>query len=138
MVVEASLGAALRVAARPHARVHGVDGRFARASGERMAGEQFPQSLGVDPSSVQCGVKAPPTAAVRRLEAQMGRRRDALAGGEDGVADLEERVGAAVEATVERVAEGAQSAESCRFHSGAFCSPRSSAATPAARPDPRS
>jgi hypothetical protein len=48
MIVETSLGTALRVAAIPHARVHGIYGRF--ASSKRMVSEQPPQSLGVDSS----------------------------------------------------------------------------------------
>ena len=47
MVIEAALAAGLRVAAIPHAHVHGVDGRRS-APGEWMAGEQFPQSFNVD------------------------------------------------------------------------------------------
>jgi hypothetical protein len=42
MVVVASLGAALRVAAIPHANVHGVDGWLPHdGSGERMAGQEL-------------------------------------------------------------------------------------------------
>jgi hypothetical protein len=52
MIVETSLGAALRVAAIPHAHVHGKDGRFA-SSRKRMVGEQPPQSLGVDSSTAE-------------------------------------------------------------------------------------
>jgi hypothetical protein len=47
MVIEAALGAGLRVAACPHANVHGVDGRRS-APGERMAGEQLAQSFLAD------------------------------------------------------------------------------------------
>jgi hypothetical protein len=50
MVVETTLGAALRVAAIPHANVHGVDGRFS-APHERMADEQLAQELRVDTST---------------------------------------------------------------------------------------
>jgi len=44
MVVVATLRAALRVAAIPHANVHGVDGRlpYDGCSGERMAGQELP------------------------------------------------------------------------------------------------
>jgi hypothetical protein len=43
MIVLSSLGAALRVAALPHANVHSVDGRFPYegCSGERMAGQEL-------------------------------------------------------------------------------------------------
>jgi hypothetical protein len=49
---------------------------------------------------------------VRGFEAQVnGRRNDARA--EDGVAELEKRVGAPIKAAVERVAEGTQIVEGC-------------------------
>jgi hypothetical protein len=65
MVVETSLGAALRVAAIPHAHVYGVHRRF--ASGERMASEQPPQSLSVDTSAIQRSVEATPATTMRHL-----------------------------------------------------------------------
>jgi hypothetical protein len=106
VVIVASLGAALRVAARPDAHVHGVDGRFF-ASGERIAGKQSPQSFALDPPPIQGGVKASPAAAVRWFEAQVSGRRDDVRG-EEGVGELEEGIGPTMEAfVVERVAEGA-------------------------------
>jgi hypothetical protein len=48
MVVETALGAALRVAAGPHAHIHSVDGIFVPAPGERVVGEQSSQDLGID------------------------------------------------------------------------------------------
>ena len=71
-----------------------------------MAGEQPPQGLGVDPSPPERGVKAAPAATVRGFEAQMNGRRNDDARGEHRVAELEERVGAPIEAFVERAAEG--------------------------------
>ena len=112
VVVEAALGATLRVASGPHARVHGVYGRFASGA-KRMAGEQPPQSFGVDPPPVQRGVKAAPAATVRCLEAQVDGRRDGVRM-EDGVGEFEESVAPAMEAFVERVAEAAESIG--RFH----------------------
>src|SRR3712207_3360688 len=53
MIVETSLGATLCVAAIPYAHVHGVDGRCCSASSKRIAGEQPPQSLGVDSSPAE-------------------------------------------------------------------------------------
>jgi hypothetical protein len=103
MVVETTFGTALRVAARPHTHVHGVDGRS--ASSKRMAGEQPPQSFSIDSSLVQRGVKAAPAAAMRRFEAQVNGRTDGVRG-KDGVGEFEESVASAVEAIVERVAEG--------------------------------
>ncbi len=61
VVVEAALWAALGVAPGPHANVHhGVDGRFPFGGGERMASEQLPQGLFVDPSPVEGRVEATP------------------------------------------------------------------------------
>jgi hypothetical protein len=41
MVVVAALGAALRIAAVPHARVYGVDEGLPFGAGERMAGQEL-------------------------------------------------------------------------------------------------
>jgi hypothetical protein len=119
MVVEAAQGTALRVASGPHAHVHGVDGRT--SSGERMACEQVPQSLDVDSPAIQRGVEAAPATTVRLLEAQVDGRGDGF-GGEDGVAELEEGVFPAMEAFVERAAEGAKSIER-RFHDAPIMHP---------------
>jgi hypothetical protein len=100
MVIVSALGAALRVAAIPHAHVHSVDGRCCSASSKRMAGKQFPQSFGVYLPSIQRGLKAAPAAAMRRFEAQVNRRRNAIRT-EEGVGELEESIGPAVEAFVE-------------------------------------
>jgi hypothetical protein len=48
------------------------------------------------------------------LEAQVGGRRGGAVSGEDGVGELEEGVGSAVEASVEQAAEGTKSIG--RFH----------------------
>jgi hypothetical protein len=116
VVVEAALWAALGVAARPHAHVHGVDGRWS-ASGERMASEQPSQGFVLDPSPPECGVEAAPAATMRCLEAQVdGRRSGDAVGGEDGVGEFEEGVGSATEPfVVERAAEGLESVV-VRFH----------------------
>ena len=71
-----------------------------------MTSQRFSQGLGVDPSPVEGRVEAAPSAAVRRFEAQVYRRGDHPRG-KDGIAELEERVGTAIEAAVERVSEGA-------------------------------
>jgi hypothetical protein len=81
MVVETTLGAAFRVAAIPHAHVYGVDRRLLVGPGERMAGEESAQSLGVDPSFAERGIKATPAATMRGLEAQVSRRRNSAVGG---------------------------------------------------------
>jgi hypothetical protein len=51
---------------------------------------------------------------MRRLEAQVNGRRDGAIRAEDGVGEFEESIVPAVEAFVERVAEGAKSIG--RFH----------------------
>jgi hypothetical protein len=106
MVVVSSLRAALRIAPRPHAHVHGVDGRRRFASGKRMASEQAPQGLGIDSSTAKCVVEAAPPTAMGRPQAQVHRRRGRLRA-EEGIGEFEEGVGAAMEAAVERVSEGA-------------------------------
>jgi hypothetical protein len=95
-----------------------------------MAGEQPPQGPRVEPSPVQRRVEATPSAAVRRFEAQV-YRRGYHPGGKEGIAELEERVGAVIEAAVDRVTEGAQGIDG--FHTDAFCYQESSLATPVAR-----
>ena len=90
---------------------------------------QRAQSLGVDPTPFQRRVKATPTATVRGFEAQVNGRRD-NARGEHRVADLEERVGAPIEAAVERAAEGTQIVKGRGgIHDDGFCSAKPSAAT---------
>ena len=63
---------------------------------------------------IQGGVEAAPAATMRRLEALVGGRRGGAVSGEDGVGELEEGVGSAMEASVERAAEGTKSIG--RFH----------------------
>jgi hypothetical protein len=99
-----------------------------------MASEQIPQTFGVEASSAQSSVEACPSAAMRRPEAQMSRRGGGTVCGEDGVRELEEGVLPAVEAFVERAAEGLESIGR-RFHGApimrsprayrTFCRPRS-------------
>ena len=70
MVVESALGAALGVAAAPHALVHGVDRGSASLLGEeRVSREQSAHGSLVDPSPVQRRVETAPAAAVHRLQA---------------------------------------------------------------------
>jgi hypothetical protein len=114
MVVEAALGATFRVAPRPYAHVHGKDGMFILASGQRKAGEQAPQGLGIDSPPVQRGVEeAAPAATMRGLEAQVNGGRYGV-GGEDGIGEFEEGIGSAVKTLVERAAEAVESV--VRFH----------------------
>jgi hypothetical protein len=74
MVVETTLGAAFRVATIPNAHVYGID-RCLLFLGKRMAGEQPPQSIDVDPSLAERGIKATPATTMRGLEAQVGGGR---------------------------------------------------------------
>ncbi len=111
MIIVAALGATFCVAAIPHAHVYSVDGRL--ASSERMAGEQPPQSFGVDSSPIQRSVKAAPATTVRCFEAQVNGRREEVRS-EDGVDEFEESITLAVETFVERVAEAVESVG--RFH----------------------
>jgi hypothetical protein len=115
MIVVSSLGAALRVASGPDARVHGIDGSRC-APCERMADEQLAQDLRVDTSTGQSRVEAAPSAPVGTLEAQVDGRRGGSVCAEDGVGKLEEGVCPAVEAFVERAAEVAKRIGR-RFHS---------------------
>ena len=80
MVVETTLGAAFRVAAIPQAHVYGIDRRLLFL-GERMAGEESAQSLDIDPSLAERGIKATPATTMRGLEAQVSRRRNSAVGG---------------------------------------------------------
>jgi hypothetical protein len=102
MVVETALGAALRVAARPHANVHSVDGRsFQQADGGRAA----PEGLRCRSALGLTRRRGCPAATVRRFEAQVNGRRDGGIRGEDGVGEFEQGVRLAMEAVVERIAE---------------------------------
>jgi hypothetical protein len=104
MVVVAALRAAFRVAARPDAHVHGVDG--SAVLGEGVTSERLTQGSFIDPSFAQRGVQAAPAATMQRFEAQVNGRRNGVRG-EEGVGELEGGIGPAVEAFVERVREGA-------------------------------
>jgi hypothetical protein len=58
---------------------------------------------------------------MRRLEAQVSRRRGSAVRGEDGIGELEESVFPAVKAFVKRAAEGAKSI--VRFHDAPIMHP---------------
>jgi hypothetical protein len=100
VVVETALGAALSIAACPHAHVHGVDGLLVLCPGERVASEQVAQGLGVYSPMLQSGVEAAPSATMRRLEAEVDWRSDSL-GGEESVGEFEEGISPALETLVE-------------------------------------
>jgi hypothetical protein len=106
MVVIAALGTTLGIAARPYTHIHSIDRRPVRAAnGERMVDEQLAQSLRVDPSSVQRGVEATPSAPMRRLEARVNRGRAGAVSGEESIGEFKESVGSAMDAFVERATE---------------------------------
>jgi hypothetical protein len=71
-----------------------------------MAGDHSPQGFGVDAPSPKRGVKAAPAAAMRCFEAQVNGRGGGIRS-EESIGELEEGVGPAVEAFVERATEGA-------------------------------
>jgi hypothetical protein len=100
-----------------------------------VPGEQLTQGPFFDPPAAQGGVEAAPAAPVSGSQAQVDRRRN-RAGGEQGVGQLEERVGSAVEAPVERASEGAQIVEglSCGVHNDPSCSQRPPMSTADADP----
>jgi hypothetical protein len=101
MVVGAALRRALSVAARPGGHIDREDGRVAIG---QVAGEQVAQPVGVDPAAGQGGIGAAPAASVDWFQAQVRQRRDRL-GAQQGVAQLEQRVGAAGEAGVQLTPE---------------------------------
>ena len=106
VVIEAALGARLGIAARPYRDVHRVDRRGApTVVSQGATGEQIPQVLLVDASLAQRRVEAAPPPPVNRRQTQVRRRGDG-ARGQEGIGQLEERVGSSIEALVERVAEG--------------------------------
>jgi hypothetical protein len=107
MVVVAALGRALGIAARPGGH---IDREHQRAGGRQGAGEQVAQPLDLDAATGQGGVDAAPAAPVDRLQAQVRQRRERL-GAQQGIAQLEQRIGAAWEAGMQLVAERAEQRE---------------------------
>jgi hypothetical protein len=98
--------------------------------------EQLAQGPFFDAPAAQGGVEAAPAASVGGHEAQVDRRRNRAGGGEQGVGKLEERVGSALEAPVERVSEVAQAVEgmSCVVHNDPSCPRRTPMSTADADP----
>src|SRR5215204_1210793 len=107
MVVVSPPRAGLRIAAAPNAHVHDVNGGMARVARGGVPGEQLAQGPFFNLPAAQGGVEAAPAAPVGASQAQVDRRRN-RAGGKQGVGQLEERVGSAVETPVERLSESAQ------------------------------
>jgi hypothetical protein len=100
---------------------------MARVARGGVSGEQLAQGPFFGPPAAEGGVEAAPSAPVGGHEAQVDRRRNRVGGGEQGIGQLEERVGSALEAPVERVSEGAQIVEGLRYgvHNDPSCPQRS-------------
>jgi hypothetical protein len=110
VIVEAALGRALSVAARPGGDVHRVD---RLPTGQRVAGQQPAQPLRVDPPAGQRGVGAAPAAPVRGFQAQVRQGRDRPLGAQQRVGQVHQGVGAVGAAGVQLGAEGLQA---CQRH----------------------
>jgi hypothetical protein len=107
MVVEATLGRALGITARPSGHIHG---EHRRVGGRQDAHQQIAQPLGIDLTAGQRGVETAPAAPADRLQAQMRQRRNRR-GAQQRVAKLEQRIGAAGEASVQLGPEAAEPRE---------------------------
>jgi hypothetical protein len=107
VVVVAPLGRAFGVTARPGGH---INGEHQRVGVWQEAHQQIPQLLGVDAAAGQGGIDAAPAPLVDRLQAQVRQRRD-RGGAQQGVAQLEQRIGTAGKAGVQlgpKVAEPRQ------------------------------
>jgi hypothetical protein len=113
MVVVAALGRALGVAARPGGHVHG---EHQRVGGWQVAGEQVAEPFDLDAAAGQRGVDAAPAALVDRLQAQVWQRRERRLAAEQGVAQLQQRIGAAGAAGVQLGPERTQPHQGGRWH----------------------
>jgi hypothetical protein len=112
VVVVAARRRALGVAARPGGD---VDREHQRIGVGPKAHEQVAQPVGVDAAAGQRGIRAAPAPPVGWLEAEMGHRGDGR-GTQQRVGEVEQGVGAACEAGVQLVAEGAKPREGGRWH----------------------
>ena len=112
MVVVAALGRALGVATRPGGHIHR---EHQRVGGRQAACQQVTEPLGVHATTGERGVAAAPAALVDRFQAQVRQRRDRL-GAQQRVAQLEQRIGAAGEASVQLVTEGTELREGGSWH----------------------
>jgi hypothetical protein len=101
VVVGAALRGGFGIAAWPGGH---IDREHQRVGGWQGAGEQVAQPVGVDAAAGQGGIGAAPAASVDWFQAQVRQRRDRL-GAQQGVAQLEQRVGAAGEAGVQLTPE---------------------------------
>jgi hypothetical protein len=80
-----------------------------------VAGEQVAEPLGVDAAAGQRGVGAAPAASVGRFQAQVWQRPERRLAAEQGVAELEQRGGAAGQAGMQLGAEALQSCQRCQM-----------------------
>jgi hypothetical protein len=104
MVVVAAAWRAFGVAARPGGHIHR---EHQRVGGRQDTHQQIAQPLGIDLTTGQGGIDAAPAALVDRLQAQVRQRPDRL-GAQQGVAQLEQRIGAAGKAGVQLAPERAE------------------------------
>ena len=113
VVVKAPLRTGLGVAAGPNAQVHSVDRRTIE---RRLFHQQGAECGSVDAACAQRLGEAAPAAPIAGLETEVGQRGDRIAR-QQGIAQLEEGIGAVLEARMQRGAEGAQVREVMCGHS---------------------
>jgi len=113
MVVVAALGRAFGVAARPGSHVHGKD---RRVGGRQNARQQVAQPLGIHVTAGKGGVGAAPAALVDRFQAQVRQGWNRCRSAQQGVAQLEQRIGAVGEAGVQLGSERAEPSEGEGWH----------------------
>lgn len=119
MVVDAAPGAGLGVAsvqAHPRAGVHAV-GRF--ATSERMRREHRSQRWLAHLPTGERAVQAAPPAAVRWLQAQVGRRWD-WPGSQERIAEVEQGIPAVATGGILRRTPGGKSGEGSGIHDVQF------------------
>ena len=105
VVVQAALGGAFGVAARPGGDVHRIDRQATR---QGMADQQVAQPLGVDVAAGQRGVGAAPAAPVGWFQAQLWQRRDRPLGAQQRIGQVNQRIPTAGAAGVQLGPERSQ------------------------------
>ena len=107
MVIEATVRARLGIATRPDAD---VDGKDALAVLQRVAGHDCPKGLAVERAPAKGRGETTPASPMGRFQAQVHNGRDRPCG-EERIHQVEERVAATAEASVQLVAKSAQRGE---------------------------
>jgi hypothetical protein len=113
MVGVAPLRRALGVAARPGRH---INSEHQRVGGRQGTGEQVTQPLDVDAAAGQGGIRAAPAAPVSRLQAQVRQRRERRLAAEQGITQLEQRIGAAGERAMQLGSERTEPREGEGWH----------------------